>query len=129
MKKVIFVITILFLMSAPFYSYAVPVNSQKKSIHQPVNFSKKQKKKNFFQRIILKKIQRKIDRQSRMKGNQIKYSPSDQLAKKSISFGIISLLSILVGLLLLSTIARISGLIILIGICLLYTSPSPRDRG
>ena len=96
MKKVIFVITLFFIIGAPFYSHAVPVISQKKSIHQPVNFSKKQKKKSFIQRIILKKIQRKIDRQARKRNN---YKKIDQRTKanNSLIFGIGALLSTIIG--------------------------------
>ena len=99
MEKIIFVITLFFIASIPFYSHAVPVTSKKKSIHQPVNFSKKQKKRNFFQRIILRKIQRKLDRKTRKKRKR-----GNELANKSLGFGLGSILvlgfELLVGTLL-----------------------------
>ena len=123
MKKVIFAITLFFIINIPFYSHAVPVISQKKSLHQPVNFSKKQKKKNFFQRIILKKIQRKIDRQVRKRNN---YKKIDQRTKanNSLIFGIGALLSTIIGFFVVASAttvgATLSGLLtfgLLVALC------------
>ena len=114
MKKVIFAITLFFIISVPFYSHAIPVTTQKKSIHQPVNFSKKQKKKSFIQRIILKKIQRKIDRQGRKRNN---YKKIDQRTKanNSLILGIGALLLAIIGFFVVASAttvgATLSGLI------------------
>ena len=124
MKKVIFVITLFFIIGAPFYSHAVPVTSQKKSIHQPVNFSKKQKKKNFFQRIILKKIQRKIDRQIK-KRNKLKKNNQSTKAKTSLILAVGAILTILIGFSVISTATTLGAFfsgIILFGILVILFS-------
>lgn len=70
MKKVFFAINLFFILGLPFSSQAVQsvmVQNEKCYVE---NFPKKQKKLNFFQRIILKKIKRKIDRQVRKRNKQ-----------------------------------------------------------
>ncbi len=98
MKKSIFAIIILFIVGLPFSSQAVQSVSSKKAIYHPGKVSKKQKKLNFFQRIILKKIKRKIDRQSR-KRNKQKKNQSKRNADRSFLFGILSILAVILGFL------------------------------
>jgi len=108
MKKVIFVIILFFIMGPLFPSQAIPSVSQKKTRHQPVSFSKKQKKLNFFQRIILKKIQRKIARQARKSNKQKKNQPNTN-ANKSFFFGLLSLLAVILGYLAFTSATSIGG--------------------
>jgi len=107
MKKVIFVIILFFIMGPPFPSQAITPVSQKKTRHQPVSFSKKQKKLNFFQRIILKKIQRKIARQTR-KSNK-KKNQLNTNANTSFFFGLLSLLAVILGYLAFTSATSIGG--------------------
>ena len=120
MEKIIFVITLFFIASIPFYSHAVPVTSQKKSIHQSVVFSKKQKKRNFFQRIILKKIQRKIDRQARKRNNQKKNKHSSN-ANKSFLFGLLSILGAIIGIIIVTSTNGIGCILLSFFISALFT--------
>jgi len=119
MKKVIFTITLFFIMGLPFSSQAIPLTPQKKTRHQPISFSKKQQKLNFFQRIILKKIKRKIARQARKKNKYLKDNPTDKLADDSLLFGAGSILALLIGYLaILSSATTLGGVflgILLVG--------------
>ena len=114
MKKVIFTITLIFIIGAPFYSHAAPVTSQKKSVHQPVSFSKKpnqtktKKKKNFLQRILIKKIQRKIDRKTR-KRNKQKKGKLNRNANLSFFFGLLSLFAVVLGIIVIASSNSIGG--------------------
>jgi len=122
MKKSIFVIIIFFIIGLPFSSQAVQPISQKKSKHQPINFSKKQKKLNFFQRIILKKIQRKIARQARKKKKEQEGFLNDKQTRQSIFFGLGSALAAQGALIAASIskfVARIRYLVIFGGIAVM----------
>jgi len=55
MKKVIFTITLFFIMGLPFSSQAIPLTPQKKTRHQSISFSKKTTKAEFFSANYFKK--------------------------------------------------------------------------
>ena len=93
MEKVIFAIVLTFIIGLPFSSQAVKSDYQRKTTNSVKVFSKKQKKLNFFQRILLKKIKRKIDRQVRKKNKKVENTPKDKLRKEGLFLGLVSLTS------------------------------------
>ena len=124
MKKVIFKITLIFIIGLPFSSQALKSVYPQKATYSVKEFSKKQKKKNFFQRIILKKIQRKIDRQIK-KRNKLKKNNQSTKAKTSLILAVGAILTILIGFSVISTATTLGAFfsgIILFGILVILFS-------
>ncbi len=93
MKNVIFTTVILLIAGLPFSLQAVQSVKEKKSTNHSIVFPKKQKKTNFIQRILLKKIEQKLARQIRKANKKQAYKPTDQKTRRGILVGLGSAVS------------------------------------
>lgn len=88
MKKIIFAIILIFAIGLPFSLQAVQPIPEKKVTSYSLIFSKKQKKLNFFQRILLKKTERKLSRKIRKARRQQQNNSTDKKTRRVFLWGL-----------------------------------------